>query len=253
MDVREHLQVGAHDFGVRRHSHVRLNVGCRLAILILHFEAQDHRRIRSKRGAVAMPYDAGTVAEYINGGVQRGSKRGRFAAAIVAAERCAVYLRQIDRADESPGKSGLADDVGEDRVAARLERWERIDERSIGLARRMQMPDAIERGRAHEEQMHQVAVVGHDTVHDSVLEPILVGRRRAYLKAIAVDENERELGWLEQLGDGGVALGVGIPPRECEIENRRHDYSGYRHRTPSAPPQFRRDRSAGSKTRFAGG
>src|SRR5271156_1800765 len=108
MDVREYLQVGAHDFGVRRHSHVRLDVGCRLAILILHFEAQDHRRIRSKRGGVAMPDDARAVAEYIDGGVQCGSKCWRFAAAIVAAQRGAVNLWQIDRADESPGKSALA-------------------------------------------------------------------------------------------------------------------------------------------------
>src|SRR5580700_9622929 len=108
----------------------------------------------------------------------------------------------------------------------------------------MQMPDAIERGRAHEEQMHQVTVVGYNAVHDSIMEPCFVGGRRAYLKAIAVDESERELWRLEQLGDGSVAPGVGIPPREGKIEDRRHDHRGYRHRAPSASPQLRRDRSA---------
>src|ERR1700735_5855887 len=141
-----------------------------------------------------MPHDARAVGEYIDGRVQCGSERGRLAAAIVSAQGGAVNLRQIDRSDESPVKSGLAHDVGEDRVAARLERRESVDERSVGLASRMQMPDAIERGRAHEEQMHQGAVVGREAIHDSVLEPILVVRRRAYRKAIDVDESERELG-----------------------------------------------------------
>ena len=33
------------------------------------------------------------------------------------------------------------------------------------------MPDAVERRRAHEEQMHQMAVVRHDAVHNFESQP----------------------------------------------------------------------------------
>src|ERR1700722_3593108 len=120
MDVSEHLEIGADDLGVRRHSHVGFHAGRRLAVLILDLEAQDHWRIGADSGAVAMPHDPRAVVEDIDKRIRRRSERERIAAAVVTSQRRAVYLWQIDRADKSPGKSAFTDDVGEHAVAARL-------------------------------------------------------------------------------------------------------------------------------------
>src|SRR5580700_9374343 len=107
MDVGEYLEIGAHDLGMRGHSHIWFQSGRGLAVLILRFEAQDHRHVRAQGGAVAMPHDARAVIEYIDGGIRRRRERGCLAAAVVAAERCAAYLWQVDRADQRPWKSAL--------------------------------------------------------------------------------------------------------------------------------------------------
>src|ERR1700722_2225766 len=120
MDGGEHLEIGADDLGVRRHSHGGFHAGRRLAVLILYFEAQDHWRIRANSGAVAMPHDPRAGIEYVDERIRRRSERERIAAAVVTSQRRAVYLWQIDRADKSPGKSAFTHDVGEHAVAARL-------------------------------------------------------------------------------------------------------------------------------------
>src|SRR5713101_1540641 len=98
----------------------------------------------------------------------------------------------------------------------------------------MQMPDAVERGRVDEEQMHQVAMVGHDAVHDFELQPNLVVRRWANREALAIDDSQRKLGRFEYLCNRRIVLRVGVPPYQCEIEDRGDDDCGYRHRAPSA-------------------
>src|SRR5260370_25456362 len=98
----------------------------------------------------------------------------------------------------------------------------------------MQMPDAVERGRADEEQMHQMAMVGDDGVHNFELQPNLVVRRRTTREAVAIDDGQRKLGRLEYFCNRRVVLRVGLPPYECGIEDRRDGDSGYRHRAPSS-------------------
>src|SRR5208282_5950450 len=114
----------------------------------------------------------------------------------------------------------------------------------------MQMPYAVERGHAHEEQMHQMAVVGHDTIHNFEPKPILVRWRWANREAIAIDKSQRKLRRLEQLGNRRVILRVGVPPCKREIEDRRRDESHDRHCPPSAPLELWRDRRTRSEARF---
>src|SRR5262249_37798710 len=111
------------------------------------------------------------------------------------------------------------------------------------------MPEAVECRRTYQEQVHQVAVVEQQLVHDPILDPNGVGCSEFESTVLLEGDSYR---WsLELPREARVIERVGVPPGKRQIEDSRHYHrtSDRCHSCPLTGPFIRR--RSGRKSRIA--
>ena len=241
----EHRAVIARDHRVPRHAHVRLEHGGS-PIAPRDREREGCVPVHDERRVSALPRHRGPIAQHC--GVSLPSSRlplPRFYPGIVRVGRppCARRHRHVDAREQRLGEPALVHDVGVDAIAARRQRGQVGFERRRVVGQGMQVGKRIEGRIPHEEQVHQVTVVGDER------RPLALGIDP---RGVIDREPEDRPGAGAAHRGGGVERAVqaapvrgvhAVPPRPAAERREREQRGARGHGEPSPPdaPSIGRD------------
>ena len=170
--MRENGAVHATNGGVREHAHIRLESG-RFTRGVAHDKTQVRFRSRSQaappRHRVAVGEHGGFLAACRN---RSCLERGTDLPGVVGIGRKTSFnsvgvrrrVRQFHFRRERVGVAAFVSDVGVSPIFAGGQLWQRHFKSFLAQLHRMQVGEGIQTRFTHQEEVHHLAVVGHDRV-----------------------------------------------------------------------------------------
>src|SRR5581483_2033609 len=150
-----------------------------LAVFIEHAEFEGHRRVGHERSAsIALPDDAAAIGKLSDIGIFRGRIELRaYPERIITGKRPGLVYRRrkVELSNQSPGKAVFIYDISEDLVVACGHRRQILREDtwlSLNLFG-MKVPHMIQSGKANQEQMHEMVVVGNQLPQLDLMVPLI--------------------------------------------------------------------------------
>src|SRR5712692_5484854 len=243
MDMRKDTQIGADKLRVSGHSHVRLQVLDGLAVLILDAEFEVHGDVCLQRAAGAVPDHLTAVRKLRDGRIRRRwSERRARPRRVIPRQRLSADLWKVNGSGEGPWESVLVNNIGEHLVPARRHRGQIFCKRAARDPRGMEMPHAIHSRKADKEEMHQMTMIGNDSIHlgDQFLQPrilrqVLIWGFGTNHQPVSVFQRRLSKGWFEEIDGALIIPGFHTPPLVSKIQDRHHGDCRGRHDNPRAP------------------
>ncbi len=121
-------------------------------------------------------------------------------------------------------------DVAEQPVRSRRQRWRRFRERRLPGAPRVQVGDGVEPRCPHQEQMHQMPVIGDQIVGVAPAQPAGIGQRQVETSGARLRDGDLH----RLVNETSIRPCLAVPPASPADDRQRQDRGGHGHRRPAA-------------------